>query len=311
MRAQEPHPQLQAFIAESEDAPAFHELPVEDVRAITADVFAVEESTPVGAVREETIDGPGGDLDLRIYFPDGDGPFPVTMFFHGGGFVSGDLDSHDEFCRALVNEAEVAVAAVDYRLAPDAPFPAAVEDAYAATEWVADGGADDLDTDSFAVTGDSAGGNLAAVVAQMARDRDGPSIDYQVLFYPTVSEHNQWGSVEENGEGYFITEEDLDWFDDHYLESAIDAMNVYASPLLRADLSSLPDATVVTGGFDPLRDEAIAYADSLSAAGVEVSHHHYEDAIHAFVQMAAPPFEFELSQEALADVAADLRDALN
>jgi acetyl esterase len=311
MRAREPHPQLQAFIEETEDAPAFHELPIEDVRATTSEVFAVEEPEPVEEVIDRTIEGPGGDLPLRIYLPEGEGPLAATMFFHGGGFVSGGLDSHDEFCRTLANTVGIAVVAVDYRLAPEHPFPAAVEDAYTATEWVA-GNAPEFggDPDRLAVTGDSSGGNLAAVVAHMARDRDGPDISYQALLYPSVSHHQEWESIDQNGEGYFITKQDLVWFDEHYLEDDIDAMNVYASPLLAADLGGLPPATVVTGGFDPLRDEGIAYADRLEEAGVDVSHHHYDDAIHAFTQMAAEPFEFEPSREALSDVAEDLRDAL-
>jgi acetyl esterase len=311
MRAQEPHPQLQAFIEESEDAPAFHELPVEEVRGITADVFAVEESEPVGEVIDETIDGPGGELSVRMYLPEGEQPFPVTMFFHGGGFVSGSLDSHDEFCRRIVNVSDVAVAAVDYRLAPEHPFPAAVEDAYAATEWVSEhGGEFGLDTDKLAVTGDSAGGNLAAVVSQMARDRDGPTIAHQALLYPTVSARDDWESLEENGEGYFITKEDLAWFDEKYFDHEIDRMNVYASPLLTADLSDLPPATLVTGGFDPLRDEGVAYGERLEEAGVDVTHYHYDDAIHAFVQLAAAPFEFDPARDALDDVSSDLQSAL-
>lgn len=311
MRAQEPHPQLQAFIAETEDAPPFHALSVDEVRGITADVFSVEEPEPVGGVIDETIDGPGGDLPIRMYVPEGEQPFPVTVFFHGGGFVSGGLGSHDEFCRRITNRADVAVVAVDYRLAPENPFPAAVEDAYAATEWVAENGAEyGLDTDRLAVTGDSAGGNLAAVVSLMARDRTGPSIEHQILFYPPVSHHIDWDSVDENGEGYFITKEDLTWFDDHYFENPIDKMNVYASPLLAANLENLPSATIVTGGFDPLRDEGIAYAERLVEAGVDVSHYHYEDVIHAFVQMAAQPFEFDPSKAALEDVVGDLRSAL-
>ncbi|WP_137290502.1 alpha/beta hydrolase [Natronorubrum halophilum] len=311
MRAQEPHPQLQAFVEESEDAPAFHELPVEEVRAITDDVFAVEEPEPVGDVIDRTIDGPGGDLSLRIYLPDGEEPFAVTMFFHGGGFVAGGLESHDQFCRTFVNTADVAVVAVDYRLAPEHPFPAAVEDAYAATEWVAENATEfGCDPDELAVAGDSAGGNLAAVVARMARDRGGPDIAYQVLLYPPVSHHQDWDSIDENGEGYFITKADLAWFDEQYFEHEIDAMNVYAAPLLSSDLEGLPPATVVTGGFDPLRDEGFAYVERLEEAGVDVSHYHYDDAIHAFVQLAAEPFEFERSQEVLADIADDLRTAL-
>jgi acetyl esterase len=163
------------------------------------------------------------------------------VFFHGGGFVSGNLDSHDEFCRRITNAADVAVVAVDYRLAPEHTFPAAVEDSYSAKEWVAaNGGEYGLDTDNLAVTGDSAGGNLAAVVSQMARDRGGPEIARQVLLYPPVSAHQNWESIAQNGEGYFITTEDLAWFDEKYFDHEIDKMNVYASPLLAADLSNLP-----------------------------------------------------------------------
>ncbi|MFC6838111.1 alpha/beta hydrolase [Halomarina ordinaria] len=312
MRAQEPHPEIQAFIDQSADAPAFHEMPMEDVRATTNTVFAVENPTEVGEVVDRTVPGEADDVPIRIYLPTGDGPFGVTVFFHGGGFVSGGLDSHDELCRELANAAGVAVVAVDYRLAPEHPFPAAVVDAYAATEWVAEN-ADSFggDASRLAVAGDSAGGNLAAVVAQMARDRGGPDIAYQALLYPTVSHTQDWPSVEENGEGYFIGAADLVWFDDQYYEHDVDRMNVYASPLLAPDFEGLPPATVVTGGFDPLRDEGVAYAERLEAAGVDVTHHHYDDVIHAFVQMAVAPFGFERSGEAFDDVAGDLRDALN
>lgn len=185
MRAEEPHPQLQAFLEETEDAPAFNELPVEEARAIITDVFSVEEPEPVGDVIDRTIEGPGGELPLRIYLPTGEGPFAVATFFHGGGFVVGDLDSHDQLCRTLTNTAGIAVVAVDYRRAPEDPFPAAVEDAYAATKWVAEN-ADEFngDPDRLAVIGDSSGGNLAAVVAHMARDRGDPDIAQQVLIYP-------------------------------------------------------------------------------------------------------------------------------
>lgn len=311
MRASDPHPEFQAFIGETEDQPAFNEIGVEDARAITADVFSAEDSIAVGEVIDRTIDGPGGDLPLRVYLPEGDRPHPVTLFFHGGGWISGGLDSHDQFCRALTTTAGVAVVAVDYRLAPEHTFPAPVEDAYAATEWVSENAASfGGDPDRLAVTGDSSGGNLAAVVAQMARDREGPAIDHQTLLYPAVSYDREWPSVEENGEGYFITAEDLEWFADHYFDHEIDRMNVYASPILAPDLSDLPSATVVTAGFDPIRDEGVAYAERLADAGVDVTHHHYDDAIHVFVQLATKPFGFDRSAEALEDVADDLSSAL-
>ena len=311
MRAEEPHPELQAFIEESEDAPAFHQLSIEEVRATTEEVFSVEEPLSVGEVIDRTIPGPDHDIPIRIYLPEGEGPFGVTMFFHGGGFVSGSLDSHDQMCRELATEASVAVVAVDYRLAPDHPFPAAVEDAYAATEWTAENAGEfGGDPDRLAVTGDSAGGNLAAAVAHMARDRDGPELAYQALLYPTVSPDADWDSVEENGEGYFITAEDLEWFSEQYFEDDADRQDPYAAPLLADDFEGLPPATVVTGGFDPLRDEGVAYAERLEEAGVDVTHRHYDDAIHAFVQLAPDPFGFERSNEAFEAISADLRKAL-
>lgn len=311
MRSQEPHPELQAFIDESDDAPAFHQMSIEEVRAITEEVFSVEDPLPVREVVDRTVPGPDHDIPVRIYLPEGEEPFGTTIFFHGGGFVSGSLDSHDQLHRELTNTAEVAVVAVDYRLAPEHTFPAAVEDAYAATKWVAENAAEfGGDPDQLAVAGDSAGGNLAAAVAQMARDRDGPDLAYQLLLYPEVSPHYDWDSVEENGEGYFITAEDIEWFDDQYFEHDSDQEDAYGSPLAADDFAGLPPATVVTGGFDPLRDEGVAYAERLEEAGVNVTHRHYDDAIHAFVQLAADPFEFERSRKAFEDICDDLQEAL-
>lgn len=312
MRASEPHPFYQAFIEEAEAGPAFHEMSVEDARAMGEGVFAAEESTPVGQVQDRTIEGPGGDLPIRIYTPEGEGPFPVAVYFHGGGFMSNSVDTHDEFCRVLTNEIDAIFVSVGYRLAPEHKYPGAVEDSYAATEWAAEH-AEEIGGDSsrLLVVGDSAGGNLAAAVAQMARDRDGPNIEHQVLLYPQLSQDDQeFASYEENGEGYFISIEDIEYFKDLYFEGDTDAEEPYASPLNADDLSGLPSATIATGGFDPLRDEGVAYAEALEEAGVEVSHLHYDDAIHVFVQMAAAPFGFDPSKEALDDVVADVRSAI-
>ncbi len=312
MRADEPNPAYQACLEETEDAPAFHQIPVEDARAISEDVFSVEESEPVGDVIDRTIDGLGGDLPIRIYLPEGDGPFPVAVFFHGGGFIAGSIDSHDEFCRELTNATGAAFVSVGYRLAPEHQFPAAVEDAYAGTVWAAEH-ADEFggDASRLAVVGDSAGGNLAAVVALISRDEDGPDIDHQVLMYPALSQNGaDWPSYEENAEGYFITTEDLEYFQDQYFEDPSDGADPYASPILADDLAGLPSATITTNGFDPVRDEGVAFAEALEDAGVTVSHYHYDDAIHISVQMAADPFGFERSQEAFEDVVGELRQAL-
>lgn len=313
MRANEPHPHYQAFLDETAEAPAFHEMTVDDARGVGEGVFAVEEPEPVDEVIERTIDGPGGDLDIRIYVPDGEGPFPVATYFHGGGFVSNSLDTHDAFCRKLTNASDVIFVAVGYRLAPEHTYPAPVEDGYAATEWVANNADEfDGDPDRLAVAGDSAGGNIAAAVALMARDRGGPELKHQLLIYPQTSQDEQtWQSYEENGEGYFITMADIDWFKEHYFADASDATEPYASPIRADDFSGLPAATIATGGFDPLRDEGIAYAERLEEAGVDVTHLHYDDAIHIFVQMAAAPFEFDPSQEAFADVVSEFRAALH
>ena len=196
---------------------------------------------------------------------------------------------------------------VEYRKAPEHPFPAAVEDCYAATEWVSN----NLETlkgdpDRIAVGGDSAGGNLAAVVSLLSRDRNGPGLAYQLLVYPTVSAENDWPSYEENAEGYFLTLETMRWFRDHYFESEIHHANPYANPLQAPDLTDLPPATVVTAGFDPLRDEGIAYAEALEADGVAVQHRHYPDMIHGFFTMIVPPVVISRGEEAIRAASEDL-----
>jgi acetyl esterase len=208
--------------------------------------------------------------------------------FHGGGWVIGSLDTHDPVCRAVANEANCLVLSVDYRLAPEHPFPAAAEDAYAATEWAAEF-AGDLggDPDRIAVGGDSSGGNLTAAVTLMARDRDGPDLCHQSLIYPAVNSPvlEEFDSYEENAEGYFLERESTEWFYERYVQREIDRRNEYAAPLLARDLSGLPSATVITAGFDPLRDEGFAYTDRLEEAGVDAEHEHYEGMIHGFVNL--------------------------
>jgi acetyl esterase len=241
-------------------------------------------SAILAEVSNRTIDGPAGQVPVRIYRPVGDGPFGVLCFFHGGGFVLGDLNTHDGVCRQIAADAECVVVAVDYRLAPEHPFPAAVEDCDAAVRWVA-ANAESLggDPNRLAVGGESAGGNLSAVMAQRMRDHHGPVLAAQLLVYPAcrmVGEPTP--SMLANAEGYFLTAEDMQWFMDCYLSDPGEANLVTVSPALAKDLSGLPPALVISAEFDPLCDDGEEYALALRDAGVEVSMTRYDGAIHGF-----------------------------
>ena len=251
----------------------------------------------MSSVTDRTIPGPAGAIPIRIYRPSTDADLPVVTFFHGGGWVVGDLESHDHCCRVIASKAECVVVAVDYRLAPEAKFPAAIDDAWAATEWVV-ANADELGVDAsrLAVAGDSAGGNLAAVVANMSRDHEHVEIIQQVLIYPVTDGACDRPSMTENAEGYFLTRSAMDWFHDHYTVTVADLDDPRYSPIL-SDLAGAPSAVIVTAGFDPLRDQGNAYATKLVEAGVDVDHVEYEGMIHGFFSM----------DEAI-DVAADAQD---
>jgi len=241
----------------------------------------------VAQVEDLNIPGPAGQIPVRIYTPQVAGPLPILVYFHGGGWVICDLDTHDNLCHSLANGASCVVVSVDYRLAPEHKFPAAVEDAYAATKWVADN-ANRINGDSarIAVGGDSAGGNLAAVVSLMARDRNGPGLAYQLLIYPVTNlSSSDTGSHRDYGDGYLLTKADGEYFLDHYLRSEEDRWNWMASPLLAPDLGGLPPALVITGEFDVLRDEGEAYASRLKEAGVPVKCTRYKGMIHGFMSM--------------------------
>lgn len=261
---------------------------------------------PVARVEDRVIPGPAGDLKVRIYTPSGEPPFPVMVFFHGGGWVIGDLESHDPLCRTLTNASGSMIVAVDYRLAPEHKFPAAVDDCYAAAKWVADQAADlGGDPNRLGVGGDSAGGNLSAVVCLLARDRGGPKLAYQLLIYPATDFAMNMPSVRENGEGYFLTFQDMVWFTNHYIRGASDKLNPLVSPLVAADHSGLPTAIIVTAQFDPLRDEGEAYGEKLRQAGVSVKVRRYNGMIHGFVSLFAV---ISRGHEAVRDVGADVRE---
>ena len=264
----------------------------------------------VARTEDRTIAGPAGtDLPIRIYWAEvTDEARPVVVFFHGGGWVIGGIDSHDGQVREMVNRTGMVFVSVDYRLAPEARFPAAAEDCYAATQWVADNAAAiGADATRLGVAGDSAGGNLAAVVAQMARDRGGPAIAHQLLVYPCCDmDSNAWPSQTENGFDYFLTKESMDWFYDQYADVA-DRNNPYASPIKAADLSGLPPACVITAEFDPLRDEGEAYGAALQEAGVACEVHRYDGMFHGFFGMTlAIPGAVAAQETAAAAVKAGL-----
>ena len=256
-------------------------------------------------VENRTIPGPAGDLAVRIYTPEGKGPHPGLVFFHGGGFVICSLDTHDGACRALANGAGCVVVSVDYRLAPEAKFPAAPEDCYAAIRWVADHGHEiGIDTSRIAVAGDSAGGNLAAVVSLMARERGGPQLRHQLLIYPVTNFAFDTPSYEENAEGYLLTRDMMKWFWQHYLERPGDGATYMASPLRADDLSKLPPATILTAEYDPLRDEGEAYAERLTQAGIATDLTRYDGVFHGFFQMP-----LDAGAAAVAKASSALRDA--
>jgi acetyl esterase len=283
-------PQAQVLLDQmaAYEAPEMSTLTPEAVRAnMRAMVGMLGEVEAVARVADRTIPGPDGPIPVRVYTPAGTGPFPMLVFIHGGGWVIGDIETHDGLCRSLCNGAGCVVVSVDYRLAPEHRFPAAPEDCYAATAWVAEHAAElDGNARRVAVGGDSAGGNLAAVVALMARDRGGPPLTFQLLIYPATDLRMRSPSIEENGEGYYLTKRDMVWFRGHYISSEQDLAHPLASPLLVPDLHSLPPALVITAEFDPLRDEGEAYGKRLAEAGIPATVSRYGGMIHGFVSMA-------------------------
>ena len=241
---------------------------------------------PVEAVEDLSIDGPGGPLALRLYRPGVPAP-PLLVFLHGGGWVIGDLDIQDGLCRALANRAGCAVLSVDYRLAPEHPFPAAADDAWAACRWAAAHGADlGVDPGRLGVAGDSAGGNLALGVALRARDSGAPSLRLCLLTCPVVDHRLDDDSMEELAEGYFLTRAKMAWYWDQYAPAGIDRSKPELSPL-RADLTGLCPVAVVTAGFDPLRDQGLDLARACAAAGVDTALLHFGDMIHGFLGFSA------------------------
>jgi acetyl esterase len=265
------------------------------------------EPEPIAEVRDETILGPGGDIPVRIYRPGRPGDLPVLVYAHGGGFVFCDLDSHDGLCRDFANRLGAVIVSVDYRLAPENPWPAAAYDVEAVAQWVADN-ASNLGGDArrIAIGGDSAGGNLAAVTTLMARDRGGPPIAAQLLIYPVIAPDFDNESYRLYGNGFYNPKPALQWYWDQYVPAPDDRKHPYASPL-RANLERLPPAVVVVAGHDPLRDEGIAYADALELAGVVTVRCLFEGGIHGFMTMPM----LDIAHEARRQVCLELAQLLS
>jgi acetyl esterase len=275
------HPQVVQLLerAAKSPLPPYYEVPAHIARRIYRDTRSALAPKAVEVAEARLLIAPG-PVALRAYLPAGSKPderLPALVYIHGGGWVIGDLDTHDVLCRQFANGARCAVYSVDYRLAPEHPFPAAVEDCIAAVKFVA--GRHRL----VAVGGDSAGGNLATVVALHARDLGGPEIAFQLLIYPATDQRLEHASIRRNGEGYLLTRKAMDYFQAQYLPRKEDLLDWRASPLLAKSLAGLPRAYLITAGYDPLLDEGRDYAERMAREGVEVGYREYPDMVHGFI----------------------------
>jgi len=292
--------------------PAFETIGADAARRLYKETRAAVTPPPpdVAEIRDLAAHGPHGAIPVRLYRPPGSvagAPLPLLVFFHGGGWVIGDIQTHDVVCRTLCRNAGCAVLSVDYRMGPEHKFPAAVDDAFAALTWaVAEAASLRIDPARIAVGGDSAGGNLAAVAALTARDRGAPPLRFQLLIYPATDMVMQTRSHRAFAEGYFLTRSSMDWFQQQYLRSTADQQDWRASPLRAAALQGLPPAFVLVAGYDPLRDEGEAYAKALHAAGNRVTFREYPGQMHGFITMGRV---LPQAGQALAEMGAALKAA--
>ena len=242
---------------------------------------------PVAGIESKTVPGPTADIPVRVYYPLGNGPFPALVYFHGGGWTLGSLDEYDDSCRALTNKAHCVVISVDYRLAPEHKFPAANEDAYAATQFIIAHPADfHVDPNHVAVGGESAGANIASAICMMARDRSGTMPIYQLLIYPVTDDSFNTESYRQNVNAVPLNRDTMKWFFDQYLNTPGEGSNPYIS-ILRGDVTRLPSATIITADIDPLRSDGLAYADKLRGAGITVKYMNYDGVTHGFFGLGA------------------------
>jgi acetyl esterase len=301
-------PQCKAFLDQlaAMGGRPMHEMTPAEARGLALPPELAGPERQVQSVVNRTIPGPGGHIPVRVYTPRAGRKLPGLVYFHGGGFILGTLDSSDRPCRDLAHLSERVVVSVAYRLAPEHPFPAAVDDAYAATKYVLEHASEfGIDETQVAISGESAGGNLAAVTALKLRDSGAPALTFQLLVYPQVDFNDDSPSMREFADGHFLTSELLEYFAHHYLGTTLDRRHQDCSPL-NADLRGVPPAFVLTAECDPLRDQGEAYARKLAEAGVPVTHKRYDGAIHPFFSLAGI---IDGGKTAIADAAAALRAA--
>ncbi len=290
-------------------APPMHTLPLDQARAMAAGLAAMGlPSEPLPSVEDTKVATPAGELQVRLYHPEGQTPRPALVYLHGSGWIYGDLEMSDTLCRRLARVSGATVVAPDYRLAPEHPYPAALEDVAATLDWVVSE-ADDLGIDPtrVAIGGESAGGNLAAAAALGARDRGGPALAFQLLICPIVDSRLDTASMTEFADGYLLTRDAMEWLWDLYLGDRARGDDPYASPLRATDLAGLAPTLIVTAGYDPLRDEAEAYAARLEQAGVKTTVRRYDGMIHGFFTRAGA---IEAAPPAIDETALALRAAL-
>jgi acetyl esterase len=303
------HPQALAVAEQLGPALDITKVDLAEIRRALDENSRLGPRPDVAAVKDLEIPGPVGRIPVRVYRPSERTDLPLLVYLHGGGWAICSLETHDASCRELANAAACVVVSVDYRLAPEHRFPAAPEDCYAALTWTARNAASlGADARRLAIGGDSAGGNLAAVVALMARDREGPRLCHQLLVYPVTDHAFDTASYRENADAPILTREIMQGFWGLYLARAEDGHNPYASPLRAPDLSGLPPAHVITAEYDPLRDEGEAYARRLAAAAVPVTQRRFDGMIHGFFGFGEL---IDLAREAVADAARELRRAFD
>jgi acetyl esterase len=304
-------PQAQALIASLVGLKPVEQMTVQEMREGMEERARLTggEPQPVDQVLSNEVPGPAGPIPVRIYVPAGSGPKPALVYFHGGGWARGSLQTHDILCRALANGGACIVVSVDYRMAPEHTFPAAIEDSLAATRWVAEHAEQiGIDPTRLAVGGDSAGGNLAAAVALVLRDEGRPALVHQLLIYPVTDYNFETRSYLDNAEGYNLTREAMRFYWRLYLRDESDADDQRASPLRARHFANLPSALVITAEYDPLRDEGRAYADRLRAGGTPTVYREYAGMIHGFVTSAGI---LDQGKQAIRDASAALRAAFS